>query len=286
MSFTRRDYVRVQLSGMPKGAVHHTHYRCAGSGPPVILLHPSPMSSAFMQPLIDLLQDQVTIYALDTPGYGQSDPLPQAAEDLAPYVEWLAAVMQALGLDSAGLHGSATGAQIAIQFARKYPDQTNFVVLENAVHFTDEERDDIMQNYFPSMSPQEEGDHLQLAWSMAKGLFQQFPWYDAREENRISDAQAPLPLVHATALAYLNAGVDYDRAYKAAFNNEDACNMQAVSRPTRVIRWQGSILKRYADRLDKYEWPAHIRMVHAGPTVEDRYAAVSKSVRELLSVRM
>jgi len=282
VSPVRREYLRLQLPGMPEGAVHHTHYRTAGSGPPLVMLHPSPMSSAFMQPLIDLLQGQATIYALDTPGYGQSDALPQAAEDLQPYVEWLVAVLKGLGLDSAGIHGSATGAQIAIQFARAHPDQTDFVVLENAVHFTDEERDDIMRNYFPDMEPQENGSHLQMAWSMASGLFQQFPWYDPREENRISNAPPPVALVHATALAYLNAGEDYARAYKAAFNNEDAGNIQAISRPTRVIRWEGSILKCYADRLDEYEWPENIRMVHAGPMVEDRYAVLKSNLKDLL----
>jgi pimeloyl-ACP methyl ester carboxylesterase len=195
----------------------------------------------------------------------------------------LAAVLRGLGLDSAGIHGSATGAQIAIQFARRHPDQTDYVVLENAVHFTDGERDGIMRNYFPDMEPLENGDHLKLAWNMASGLFQQFPWYDPREENRISNAPPPVALVHATALAYLNAGVDYARAYKAAFNNEDAGNMQAISRPTRVIRWEGSILKRYADRLDEYEWPENIRMVHAGPTVEDRFAVLKSNLQELLT---
>ncbi len=279
---TRRDYVRLQLPGMPEGDLHHTHFRVAGKGPPLLLLHPSPMSSAFMQPLIDVLQEQVTVYAPDTPGYGQSDALPQPAEDLDPYVQWLAAFMQSLGLAHAGVHGSATGAQIAIQFARTYPERTDFVILENAVHFTDAEREDILSRYFPDMSPQANAGHLQMAWTMAMGLFKQFPWYDEREENRIAGDPPPLALVHATALAYLNSGVDYARAYKAAFRNEDAANLQAIKKPVRVIRWQGSILKRYADRLDEYEWPEHIQMVHAGPGIEARYKAVTQSLQELL----
>jgi pimeloyl-ACP methyl ester carboxylesterase len=279
---THRDYVRLPLPGMQDGALHHTHYRVAGSGPPLLLLHPSPMSSAFMQPLIELLQDQVTVYAPDTPGYGLSDPLPQPAEDLEPYAKWLAAFMQALGLEHAGLHGSATGAQLAIQFARAFPEKADFVVLENAVHFTNAERDDILSKYFPDMSPRDDASHLALAWTMATGLFKQFPWYDEREESRIPGAAPPLGLVHATALAYLNSGVDYARAYKAAFENEKATNLQAITKPTRVIRWQGSILKAYADRLDDFEWPEHIRMVHVDASVEARYQAIKSNLRELL----
>jgi pimeloyl-ACP methyl ester carboxylesterase len=204
------------------------------------------------------------------------------SEDLQPYVDWLAGFMQGLGLESAGIHGSATGAQLAIQFARTHPDKTRFVMLENAVHFTDAEREDILANYFPDMSPQEDGSHLMLAWKMAKGLFRQFPWYDDRPEARVSDAQPPTALVHATALAYLHSGIDYARAYKAAFLNEDANNLRAIAKPARVIRWQGSILKRYADRLDNFEWPAHIQMVPAGVSIEERYAAIRETLRELL----
>ena len=284
----RREYVHIPRSelagGSADGTVHNTHYRVAGSGPPLILLHPSPMSSAFMLPLIELLQDQATVYALDTPGYGQSDALPEPADNLDPYVQWLKACMQALGLESAGILGSATGAQIAIQFARQQAESTRFVILENAVHFNEDERADILRHYFPDMSPQEDASHLQLAWTMARGLFRQFPWYDEREESRISDVPPPTALVHATAMAYLNSGVDYARAYKAAFCNEDARNMQQIPKPARVIRWQGSILRKYADRLDEYQWPGHIRMVHAGAGIEERYAALREALRELLSL--
>ncbi len=49
------------------------HYRRCGSGPAVVLLHESPRSSVALLPLIEL-GDGLTIFALDTPGYGGSDP--------------------------------------------------------------------------------------------------------------------------------------------------------------------------------------------------------------------
>ena len=51
------------------------HYRRAGSGPPVVLLHPSPNSSASMAPFMRALAPNFTAIALDTPSYGLSDPL-------------------------------------------------------------------------------------------------------------------------------------------------------------------------------------------------------------------
>jgi len=277
----RRSYACLECGVPGSKQVQQTHFRKAGRGPPLVVLHPSPMSSAFMEPLIGLLQDRVTVTAPDTPGYGMSDPLPDEPQSLEPYVHWLASFLKSQNLGSAGIYGSATGAQIAIQFSRRYPEMSDYVILDNAVHFTDEERQDILAKYFPDMTPQADGRHLSTAWEMSSGLFKQFPWYDQREESRVSDAEPPLALVHSTALAYLNAGVDYSRAYRAAFLNEDARNIQQITRPTRVIRWAGSILKRYADRLDEFEWLDHIRMVPCAASPEARFAAIRQAVAEL-----
>jgi pimeloyl-ACP methyl ester carboxylesterase len=263
------------------GVIQQTHFRSSGSGSPLLLLHPSPLSSAFMEPLVGLFEGMARVYAPDTPGYGASDPLPDPGEDLMAYVEWLRRFMMSQDITSSGIYGSATGAQIAIQFARTFPEMTDYVVLDNAVHFTDEERMKIMALYFPDMSPRGDGSHLQQAWEMSSKLYQYFPWFDQSEKSKVSDLEPPVELVHATALSYLVAGTDYDRAYRAAFNNEDARNIQAIKRPVRIIRWQGSILRRYADRLDHFTWPENIQMVHCDSTLESRYAALKNVIQEL-----
>ncbi len=263
------------------GQIQQTHYRTSGAGSPLILLHPSPLSSAFMVPLIELFDGMVSVYSPDTPGYGASDPLPEPGEDLSCYVDWLQRFMKARSLASAGIYGSATGAQIAIQFARTHPEMTDFVVLENAVHFEDEDRVRIMKDYFPDMSPRSDGSHLQLAWEMSSQLFQRFPWFDDSEEARVSGAPPPAEVVHATAMSYLQAGTDYARAYRAAFKNEDARNLQAITRPVRVVRWKGSILRYYADRLDQFEWPGNIRMVPCEADPEARYETLTNIIAEL-----
>lgn len=263
------------------GQVQQTHYRASGSGPPLILLHPSPLSSAFMVPLINLFDEVATVFAPDTPGYGASDPLPDPGQDLSAYVDWLRRFMLSQGLTSAGIYGSATGAQIAIQFARTYPEMADYVVLDNAVHFTDEERQRIMKNYFPDLTPQSDGSHFQAAWEMSAKLYRYFPWFDQSDDCKVSDTQPPVELVNGTAMSYLVAGADYDRAYRAAFNNEDAHNIQTIIQPTRILRWQGSILRHYADRLDDFEWPDHIQMVHCEASIEARYKALTNIIAEL-----
>ena len=276
-----RDYARLDRVGGESGLPHHTHFRSAGEGPPLLALHPSPLSSAFMLPLMEQISDVVQVIAPDTPGYGMSDPLPGQAESLEPYVEWLAAFVRNQGFQSVGLYGSATGAQIAVEFARRYPEQTRYAVLDNAVHFHEEERREILARYFPDMAPQADGSHLQKAWEMASALFTQFPWYDTSDAARVDAPQPPLPVVHATALACLNSGEDYARAYRAAFMNEDAQRILSITCPVRVIRWAGSVLKKYADRLDGFDWPEHIKMVHCEATPPQRFAAIRQVVVEL-----
>jgi pimeloyl-ACP methyl ester carboxylesterase len=264
------------------GGTIQTHYRAAGRGAPLVMLHPSPLSSAFMQPLMAQLADLAHAIAPDTPGYGMSDALPQPGNDLQPYVQWLAGFLEALQLPAVTLYGSATGAQIAIEFAKAHPQQVGHLVLDNAVHFEDAERADIMQHYFPCLAPQADGSHLQLAWKISDALFRCFPWY-AETGASAGGPEPPVALVHATAMGYLQAGEDYARAYRAAFNNERAERLKAVPVPTSVIRWQGSILRLQADRLDSYEWPEHIRMVHCGASPQERFAAIRKAAAAGLS---
>ena len=271
----RRHYLEVMLNG----SLMQTHYRESGSGEPLVILHPSPMSSAFMVPVMEQIDSLARVIALDTPGYGQSDPLPEPGEGLGQYVAWLVASLDALGLESAGVYGSATGAQIAIEFAKAHPDRTRYLLLENAVHFEDAERAEIMENYFPSLEPSAAGAHLATAWRMSDALFREFPWYAyaGGDDARV----VPPELVHATAMAYLVAGPDYDRAYRAAFENERAERLLEVSVETEVIRWAGGLLKDYADRFDRYDWPPHIRMRPCGPSPEERFAALRAAVAQL-----
>lgn len=261
-----------------------THYRRAGSGRPMVLLHASPMSSELMVPLIGTLSASADVIAPDTPGYGQSDSLAESilasADDLTPYVEWLCNFLNALGLEKIGLYGTATGAQIGIEFARIYPERLDFLILDNAAHFTDDERHEMMRHYFPSVEPKSDGSHLNDVWKMAHGVFKWFPWYAQDQEHQISEADPPTPAVHATAMAYLAAGIDYAQAYKRAFNNEDASRVTEITVPTRVIRWDGSVLKKYADRYDDFDWPSNVKMCHCSGSISDRNIAILEALSE------
>ena len=66
-----RHFVTVQGNWGPR----QVHYRRAGTGPTLLLLHQSPQSSREFEPLMQVWGENFTVIAADAPGYGLSDPL-------------------------------------------------------------------------------------------------------------------------------------------------------------------------------------------------------------------
>jgi pimeloyl-ACP methyl ester carboxylesterase len=279
-----RGYVNLLCDGAGSSMSQwQLHYRSQGAGPDVVLLHPSPLSSEFMQPIMDLLSDDCRVYALDIPGYGQSDPLPQSCDDLSAYVEALHQFIVALKLKNPLIYGSATGAQIAIEYAKAYPQYSCGLVLENAAWFTNEERDHMLSQYFPSIAPREDGSHLLLVWEMVSQLYEYFPWFDTSEQARVNATQIPAAFKHKTLMGYFIAGDNYDLAYRAAFMNERPEQLSGVTLPTHILNWESGLLKQYVDRLYDADLPDNIAIRTASKGIESRLTVLKASVLELLS---
>ena len=258
------------------------HYRVAGGGPPLFLLHPSPHSSAFMQPLMRRLAGRVTVIAPDTPGFGASDPSAAGSTDLAPYVQAMIALRQALGLRRAGVYGSATGAQIAIEWAKADAPAISGVLLDNAAHFTDEERERISDGYFPDVAPAADGGHLARAWQAAHDSTLFFPWHLPADGHRIAPRLGSAAAMDLTARAYLAAGPGYSAVYQAALANERAERVQPIRAPVVILRWRGSILRPWSDRMDSFTWRDNVVMAHCGPTADERWACLERHLAAVL----
>lgn len=111
-------------------------YREHGTGEPVVLIHGVGMQSAAWGPQIAALGEAYRVIALDMPGHGNSDPLPQGSE-LQDFVAWCQSAIQALGLGSVNLAGHSMGALIAGGVAASFPDLAHRVALLNGVYRRD-----------------------------------------------------------------------------------------------------------------------------------------------------
>jgi len=258
------------------------HYLACGlpGNPAVLLLHPSPMSANFMRPVMTALCDRAHVIAPDTPGYGWSDPLADESSGLAPFVAALADLVHGLKMKPI-VYGSSTGAQLAIELAKAHPGSLAGLLLDNAAHFEDVEREYILSRYFPDRTPVSDGSHLAAHWLGVRNLYSFFPWFDESPKARLKGSVAPLEVIQAQLLDQLRAGTNYSRAYRAAFENERVENILPIVRPVRIIRWQGSLLWPWMQSFDRVAWPEHIQLLECGPGIEERMQTILSAFDDL-----
>ena len=104
-------------------------YRCAGEGPPVVLLHGIGSTSASWVYQLEGLAAGFRVIAWDAPGYGLSSPFPDPSPAAAEYADTLAALLDTLQASSCILVGQSLGAIIAASFAAHRPDRVRGLVL-------------------------------------------------------------------------------------------------------------------------------------------------------------
>ncbi|MEE8306815.1 MAG: alpha/beta fold hydrolase, partial [Gammaproteobacteria bacterium] len=206
-----RHFVRV--------GEREVHYRRAGSGPPLVLFHVSPQSSAFVIPALLPLADRYTLIALDTPGYGESDPLIQTAPSLADYADAVIETLDALGIKRAAFFGSHTGANVAVELARRAPQRVATLVLDGLSLSTPDIAQDRTDHYAPPFVPTAGGEHLAWAWQHTRDQLLFWPWYEPHKANRLHGPMKSADYLHDVVLGKM-AAADYWLGYRAAFNHD------------------------------------------------------------------
>jgi pimeloyl-ACP methyl ester carboxylesterase len=106
---------------------------------PLVLLHSSSMSSRTFAPLLPVLGTDRSLYAVDTPGSGESDPTPREPT-IADYAAAIGDLLEGLRLREVDLLGHHTGSAIAAEVAIARPKQVRRVVLVGLPVFDAAER--------------------------------------------------------------------------------------------------------------------------------------------------
>jgi pimeloyl-ACP methyl ester carboxylesterase len=239
------------------------HYRRCGSGPFIFLLHPSPRSSRMMEPLMQMLSENFTVVAPDTPGYGFSGALPERANSLYDYVPYLHKLINSITDNPITLYGTATGAQLAIAYSLIYNEHVRHLYLDNAAHFDEDTCDEILKNYFPDFSPKEDGSHLQKIWEHVCSSCLFFPWFAAM--------LPPATVVQNIVDDYVLAGANYADGYIAAFKHERAEKVQQLKCSTTIFKWLGSPILKHIEALVSNKMPANITVVETETGIAGRW---------------
>ena len=250
------------------------HFRRVGSGPPVVLLHPSPQSSLFSVPMALRLAKNFTAIAVDTPGYGLSDALPGRPTHpaLTDYLPALQQLLDALNIRRAAFYGNATGAEIAHLFAHGYPERVAVCMIDTAGHRDDLELDRTLHGYFPDATPRRDGGHLQTHWDMVRSLSLFSPWQKTTQAQRLDLDLPPPAAIHGKLLDYLAAGGNYAAAYRPAFYTAKHELIRRLTVPSTLTRWEGKPDLTEVDDLIARGLPGNFTVLRAGPSVDERLA--------------
>ena len=115
-SATRDGFVKTQSHG-------RIHYREAGRGPALMLMHTNGASAYQFEAVAPLLAQHFRVISWDMPGHGDSDRI-QRHYSMEDHAKALAALMTALKIKAAHISGASVGGSITLAFASLFPART------------------------------------------------------------------------------------------------------------------------------------------------------------------
>lgn len=215
---------RTYIDG-PYGQIH---LRLAGEGGmPLLMLHQSPLSGAMFSAAMEpLAAAGVYVAAMDTPGYGASDPPPHPVA-IADYGASVAAAMDALGWDEAALLGHHTGAAIAASFANQHPERLHALILNGVPLLSNEDRAFFAKFKFEPLKIEDDGSHLVAAWNQRLAAS---PGWTNRDA------------MHRYVVEMLANPDRYHWGFNAAFAHDLDSDLSGIACPTLILTNTGEDL--------------------------------------------
>jgi pimeloyl-ACP methyl ester carboxylesterase len=207
----RRGYAETDIGQI--------HYREMGTGDAVLLFHQTASSSVHFGRVMPLLADRgYRGIAMDTPGFGMSDPPPGPPQNMGHYARAALGVLDHLRVERANVAGMRTGASIAIELAASRPDRVDKLVLTGLLAMdNDEERHQwLTEGPVKRWNPDGAGHFID-------SHIRNWVRYFAREND------AELYLVEL--IAALQAGPNFWWAYEAVVKFDAYRRLEAVECP-------------------------------------------------------
>lgn len=225
------------------------HYRRAGDGPVILMLHASLNTSATFLPLISPLAGQFTVIAMDTPGYGLSDVLSPNEPEIEDYADGVIEFMDGLGLKRVALYGMLTGAMIGVDLASRYPERFSAVILNTMLVHTDAELAEFIERFTPPMPLRADGLHMVQAWDLMRRNAIAYPWFQPGPDTRFNLPLPPPWELHLRLMNCLSAGTRYGWGAKAAFRFLRRASIAGIRAPTVFFSDRSAPFAAHGERL-------------------------------------
>jgi len=101
------------------------HYEVEGEGNPIVLIHAFGLDSRIWKKQVEELSKTNKVITYDMRGFGESS-LPEGEYN---HADDLHKLLKELGIERSKIVGHSLGGQVAIEYALKYPDEVNSLVL-------------------------------------------------------------------------------------------------------------------------------------------------------------
>ena len=234
--------------GYASAGGRNVHYRTCGSGPPVVLLHDSPRSSRLHIGTMEALADRFTVFAFDTPGYGNSMPLDRAEPTIVDFAEALRLVLEMMGLAQAPLYATHTSAKIALALAVRGGTMARLVL--DGLALPEKLADaSFVAAYMRPFVIDDSGAYLAAEWTRMRDMLRWFPWFAISNDTRLGMAAPTREWLADYCIDLLSAGPHYSDAYAAAMRWDPMADLKAVAVPTIVAARPDDVLLPFLDRV-------------------------------------
>jgi hypothetical protein len=231
------------------GTGRRVHYRRCGTGPALLMVHQSPRSSAEYEPLMRRWGEYFTCIAPDTPGFGQSDPL-SGEPEIADFADALCQTIDTLGIGPCPAYGFHSGGIILVTALKRQPHRFRCLAVGGYAVWNDAEMQIFGKRYLPEFRPSPYGEHLAWLWNRMLEQSWVFPWFDTREEARLSVAHADVIRVAQAVMEMLEASHAYCAGYGAVLRApRDIPAIDANVPPCLISAYDGDPLQAHIDRL-------------------------------------
>jgi pimeloyl-ACP methyl ester carboxylesterase len=219
----------------------------------LVLIHGSPGNAWLVRPLAARLAAHFRVYAVDTPGFGASDPLPGATLTVAQIADAYREILDAIGLERVIVYGTHSGAAFGLELARRHPSRVSGFVLDGVPAFTEDEIRPLFDpQYMVPLEPDLLGGHYTRAWTRFHDQFIWFPWYQ-RDPQHLNEADSGSAAdIHLWVEMYFQAlRHEYRPAYRAAIGYGAAAlaAVAAVKVPGVYMAERSDMLFPHLDRL-------------------------------------
>lgn len=213
-----------------------THYRMAGTeGEPLLIVHASPGSSRQQVRLIEDFAGEARVFAPDTPGNGDSEPLGSEEPAMTDLAAAVLKFLDAKGLERVRVYGSHTGASIATELAIMAPERVSHLVLDGLSAMNEEDLKDVLEHYAFPFVPDLDGAYLIRLFQFCRDQYLFFPWYKRTRAGRRDGGLGSAEDLHAWITEVMKASQTYHLNYRAAFKWQPAPRLPLVQCPTLLM---------------------------------------------------